>query len=39
MLTAQSGGSYESSFQTAGASLIVGGLLTLAIKPPAPKPS
>ncbi len=38
-LTAQSGGSYTSSFITAGATLIVGALLTLAIKPPAPKPA
>lgn len=37
-LTAQSGGSYTSSFITAGVMLIVGGLLTLAIKPSAPKP-
>lgn len=38
-LTAQSGGSYTSSFITAGVTLIVGALLTLAIKPPAPKPA
>ena len=36
-LTASSGGSYTSSFITAGVMLIAGGLLTLAIKPPAPK--
>jgi MFS transporter, OFA family, oxalate/formate antiporter len=36
-LTARSGGSYQSSFITAGALLIMGALLTLAIKPPAPK--
>ena len=34
MLTARSGGSYTSSFITAGALLIVGALLTLAIRPP-----
>jgi nitrate/nitrite transporter NarK len=33
MLTAKSGGSYTSSFITAGALLAVGALLTLAIKP------
>ncbi|MFA6545053.1 MAG: OFA family MFS transporter [Limisphaerales bacterium] len=38
-LTAQSGGSYTSSFITAGVMLIVGALLTLGIKPPAPKPT
>jgi MFS family permease len=38
-LTARSGGSYQSSFVTAGALLIVGALLTLAIKPPPPKPA
>ncbi|NDA66053.1 MAG: MFS transporter, partial [Verrucomicrobia bacterium] len=32
-LTASSGGSYTSSFITAGVMLIAGGLLTLAIKP------
>ena len=37
MLTAKSGGSYTSSFITAGTLLIVGALLTLAIKPPPPK--
>ena len=36
MLTANSGGSYMSSFITAGALLIAGALLTLAIKPPKP---
>ena len=36
-LTAKSGGSYTSSFITAGALLIVGAALTLAIKPPPPK--
>ena len=36
-LTAQSGGSYTSSFITAGVMLIVGALLTFGIKPPAPK--
>lgn len=36
-LTARSGGNYTSSFITAGVLLIIGGLLTLAIKPPAPK--
>ena len=39
MLTAQSGGSYTSSFLTAGATLIIGALLTFGIKPPAPKPA
>ncbi len=38
-LTAQSGGSYTSSFITAGVMLVVGALLTLGIKPPAPKPA
>lgn len=37
MLTANSGGSYQSSFVTAGGLLLVGALLTLAIKPPPPK--
>ena len=37
MLTAKSGGSYTSSFITAGSLLIAGALLTLAIKPPTPK--
>lgn len=37
MLTAKAGGSYTTSFITAGALLVVGALLTLAIKPPAPK--
>lgn len=36
-LTAQSGGSYRSSFITAGVLLLVGAALTFAIKPPAPK--
>ena len=36
-LTAESKGDFTSSFLTAGALLIVGGLLTLAIKPPPPK--
>jgi MFS transporter, OFA family, oxalate/formate antiporter len=36
-LTARSGGSYQSSFITAGALLVMGALLTLAIKPPAAK--
>jgi len=34
MLTARSGGSFESSFLAAGCVLIVGALLTLGIKPP-----
>lgn len=37
MLTAKSGGSYTSSFITAGSLLIVGASLTLAIRPPRPK--
>jgi MFS family permease len=37
MLTTDSGGSYKSSFITAGILLIVGGALTLLIKPPQPK--
>jgi OFA family oxalate/formate antiporter-like MFS transporter len=37
MLTTNSGGSYQSSFITAGILLIVGGALTLLIKPPQPK--
>lgn len=36
-LTARSGGSYQSSFITAGALLVLGALLTLAIRPPSPK--
>lgn len=35
VLTAQGGGSYKSSFITAGALLLVGGVLTLLIRPPA----
>jgi nitrate/nitrite transporter NarK len=36
-LTTNSGGSYTSSFITAGVLLLVGAALTFAIKPPAPK--
>jgi hypothetical protein len=38
-LTTNSGGSYTSSFITAGALLLVGAALTFAIKPPVPKPA
>ena len=38
-LTAQSGGSYQSSFVTAAVLLLVGAVLTLGIKPPGPKPT
>jgi hypothetical protein len=38
MLTAKSGGSYQSSFITAGVLLLVGVALTFLIKPPQPKP-
>jgi hypothetical protein len=37
MLTTKSGGSYASSFMTAGILLIVGAALTFLIKPPQPK--
>ncbi len=37
MLTANSGGSYTSSFITAGVLLVIGAALTFLIKPPAPK--
>jgi len=37
MLTARSGGSYTSSFITAGVLLVLGAALTFLIKPPAPK--
>jgi MFS family permease len=37
MLTARSGGSYASSFVTAGVLLLVGAALTFLIKPPPPK--
>jgi nitrate/nitrite transporter NarK len=37
MLTAKSGGSYQSSFITAGVLLLVGVALTFLIRPPAPK--
>jgi len=37
MLTAKSGGSYQSSFITAGVLLLVGVALTFLIKPPTPK--
>lgn len=37
MLTAKSGGSYASSFVTAGVLLLVGAALTFLIKPPPPK--
>jgi hypothetical protein len=39
MLTAQSGGSFQSSFIVAGVLLLVGAALTFLIKPPQPKPS
>jgi MFS family permease len=39
MLTAQSGGSYTSSFITAAVLLLVGVALTFLIKPPPPKPA
>jgi OFA family oxalate/formate antiporter-like MFS transporter len=39
MLTAKSGGSYASSFITAGVLLLVGVALTFLIKPPQPKPA
>jgi MFS transporter, OFA family, oxalate/formate antiporter len=39
MLTAQSHGSYQSSFITAGVLLLVGAGLTFLIKPPPPKPA
>lgn len=38
MLTARGGGSYTSSFIAAGCLLILGALLTFAIRPPQPKP-
>lgn len=38
-LTAGSGGSYQSSFITAGILLVAGGALTLFLKPPPPKPA
>jgi hypothetical protein len=39
MLTAKSGGSYTSSFITAGVLLLAGAALTFFIKPPQPKPA
>jgi len=39
MLTTKSGGSYQSSFLTAGALLLLGTALTFLIKPPQPKPN
>lgn len=38
MLTTKSGGSYASSFTTAGVLLLLGAALTFLIKPPQPKP-
>jgi predicted MFS family arabinose efflux permease len=38
-LTAQSGGSFQSSFIVAGLLLLVGAALTILIKPPQPKPA
>ncbi|NLH41461.1 MAG: OFA family MFS transporter [Planctomycetes bacterium] len=39
MLTARSGGSYTSSFITAGVLLLIGAMMTFLLKPPQPKPA